>query len=296
MQGAGSHLSPGGRNICSVISFIPWKLIQQTGRKAPRQAAMTSQNEIPSQEAAIQQEVAPEGDGSEMEETLERDVRAALADDPAAIAEEVRNLTLRALTRGTLERDAIQRVVRAVLAGATNGAENATDGRKALQEALQGLDQALAAVAQAIRLTVEEAVGHASAFSRQTLQRRLEDLSTLESLFVETVSQTAASAAGFTRKTLLEVADHARASGSAVGAAVKEGVTALGRAVAETVSDQVDVTTSVLQKEAALLASISSGVLRGIADRLRGSQPPVLAEEHGQETDEGEAQEPQVGA
>jgi hypothetical protein len=104
----------------------------------------------------------------------------------------------------------------------------------------------LAAVAQAIRLTVEEAIGNASAFSRQTLQRRLEDLSTLESLFVETVSQTAASAAGFTRKRPLEVAEHARASGSAVGTAAKEGVPALGRAVAETVSDQVEITTSVL--------------------------------------------------
>jgi hypothetical protein len=257
---------------------------------------MTIQNDIPSQEAGIQQEVVPEGDDSEMEEALERDVRAALADDPAAIAEEVRNLTLSALTKGTLERDAIQRVVRVVLAGATNGAETAADGRKALEEALQGLDQALAAVAQAIRLTVEEAIGNASAFSRQTLQRRLEDLSALESLFVETISQTAASAAGFTRKTLTEVADHARASGSAVGAAVKEGVPALGRAVAETVSDQVEVTSSVLQKEAALLASIAGGVLRGIADRLRGSQPPVVAEESGQEAGEGEAQEPQVGS
>ena len=262
----------------------------------PGQAAMTIQNEIPSQEEAIRQEVTQEGDGSDMEETLERDVRGVLTDDPATIAGEVRNLTLSALTDGNLDRDAIQRVVRAVVAGATTGAEQATDGRQALQEALSGLDQALAAAAQAIRLTLEEAVSNAGAFSRQTLRRRLEDLSTLESLFVETVSQTASTAAGFTRKTRVEVADHARASGSAVGTAVKEAVTALGRAVAETVSDQVEVTTSVLQKEAALLASITSGVLRGIADRLRGSQPPVVVEEPGQASGEGEAQEPHLGS
>lgn len=84
-------VTAGGLNICSPINAIPGKLIQQTGRKAPRQAAMTIQNEIPSQEAAIRQEAVPEGDGSEMEEALER--------------------------------DAIQRVVRAVVAGATNGVD-----------------------------------------------------------------------------------------------------------------------------------------------------------------------------
>ncbi|MFO8237186.1 MAG: DUF6781 family protein [Prochlorococcaceae cyanobacterium] len=288
--------TPGGSNICSVINSIPCKPFSRLDRRTLGQAAMTTQNEIPSQEEAIRQEVTPEGDGSEMGESLEQDVCAVLTDDPATIAGEVRNLTLRALTDGTLDRDAIQRVVRAVVAGATTGAEQASDGRQALQEALRGLDQALAAVAQAIRLTLEEAIGNSGAFSRQTLRRRLEDLSNLESLFVETVSQTASSAAGFTRKTLVEVADHARTSGSAVGTAVKGAVTALGRAVAETVSDQVDVTTSVLQKEAALLASITSGVLRGITDRLRGSQPPVVAGEPGQEAVEGEAQEPQVGS
>lgn len=180
---------------------------------------MTIQEQIPTHEQPLGQE-----------ETLEREVRAVLSDDPAAITQEVRSLTLRALTEGKLEHGAVQSVVRAVVAGATGGAQGATDGQRALREALQGLDEALAAAAQATRLTLEEAIGNAGAFSRQTLRRRLDDLSTLESLFIETVSQTATSAAGFTRTTLVDVADHARVSGSAVGSAVKEGVTTLGRA------------------------------------------------------------------
>jgi hypothetical protein len=242
---------------------------------------MTIQEQIPTQEQPLGQE-----------ETLEREVRAVLSDNPAAISKEVRSLTLRALTEGKLDQGAVQKVVRAVVAGATGGADGASDGQLALREALQGLDEALAAAAQATRLTLEEAVGNAGAFSRQTLRRRLDDLSTLESLFIETVSQTASSAAGFTRTTLVDVADHARASGSAVGSAVKEGVTSLGRALTETVSDQVEVTTSVLQKEAALLAGLTSGVLRGIADRLSGSQPPVAAEEEGDKQGCAGAQEP----
>ncbi|MCP9841621.1 hypothetical protein KBY93_13395 [Synechococcus sp. J7-Johnson] len=205
-----------------------------------------------------------------------------LSDNPAAITNEVRSLTLRALTEGKLDQGAVQKVVTAVVAGATGGAQGASDGQLALREALQGLDEALAAAAQATRLTLEEAVGNAGAFSRQTLRRRLDDLSTLESLFIETVSQTASSAAGFTRTTLFDVVDHARVTGSAVGSAVKEGVTSLGQALAETVSDQVEVTTSVLQKEAALLAGLTSGVLQGIVDRLSGSHPPVAAEEPGE--------------
>jgi hypothetical protein len=242
---------------------------------------MTIQEQIPTHEQPLEQE-----------ETLEREVRAVLSDNPAAITKEVRSLTLRALTEGTLDQSAVQRVVRAVVAGATGGAQGASDGQRALREALQGLDEALAAAAQATRLTLEEAIGKAGAFSRKTLRRRLDDLSTLESLFIETVSQTASSAAGFTRTTLVDVADHARVSGSAVGSAVKEGVTSLGRALAETVSDQVEVTTSVLQKEAALLAGLTSGVLRGIADRLSGSHPPVAVEEPGEGQAGAGAQEP----
>ena len=68
----------------------------------------------------------------------------------------------------------------------------------------------------------------------------------------------------------MEVADHAQASGLVVGSAVEEGVPWLGRAVAETVSDQVEGTTSPIQREAALLASLTSGVLMGIADFLHG--------------------------
>lgn len=244
---------------------------------------MTIQEQIPTHEQPLEQE-----------ETLEREVRAVLSDDPAAITQEVRSLTLSALSEGKLDQVAVQRVVRAVVAGATGGAQGASDGQLALREALQGLDEALAAAAQATHLALEEAIGNAGAFSRQTLRRRLDDLSSLESLFIETVSQTASSAAGFTRTTLVDVADHARVSGSAVGSAVKEGVTSLGRALAETVSDQVEVTTSVLQKEAALLAGLTSGVLQGIADRLSGSHPPVAAEEPGEGPAGAGAQEPQL--
>lgn len=246
---------------------------------------MTIQEQIPTHEQPLEQE-----------ETLEREVRAVLSDDPAAITQEVRSLTLSALSEGKLDQVAVQRVVRAVVAGATGGAQGASDGQLALREALQGLDEALAAAAQATHLALEEAIGNAGAFSRQTLRRRLDDLSSLESLFIETVSQTASSAAGFTRTTLVDVADHARVSGSAVGSAVKEGVTSLGRALAETVSDQVEVTTSVLQKEAALLAGLTSGVLRGIADRLSGSHPPVAAEEPGEGQAGAGAQEPQLSS
>jgi hypothetical protein len=57
------------------------------------------------------------------------------------------------------------------------------------------LMEAVAATAQAIPLTLGEPISHAGAFSRQTLRSRLEVLSSLESLFVQTVSQTASSAA-----------------------------------------------------------------------------------------------------
>lgn len=55
-------------------------------------------------------------------EEIEQRVQGTLATDPAAIAAQVRAITLDALTRGSLDTDALKRVTTAVVQGAREGA------------------------------------------------------------------------------------------------------------------------------------------------------------------------------
>ena len=201
---------------------------------------------------------------------LEADVQAAVDSDPSAIAERVRALTLEALAHGRLDAGQMKEVMGAVLRGAQQGIER-PDGERAaaVGEAVKGLDQALAAAAQATRLAVQEALGRSGEFSRETLKTRLDELDGLESNFLDTLAEAAKSASGHVRTTLSDLAEHGRASGTAVGGQVQEAVSQLGRALAELAREQVDGGVRTLRNEAGLFAGLAAGMLRGIADRLQ---------------------------
>lgn len=67
---------------------------------------------------------------------------AALAPDPAQVAERVRGITLHALSRGGLDRAVLKEVTRAVIHGAREGASrHAQHGAQTLEEAIRGLTE-----------------------------------------------------------------------------------------------------------------------------------------------------------
>ena len=202
---------------------------------------------------------------------IEQQVQIALKEEPAAIADKVRAITLQALSGGELDRETMKRVVSAVVAGARQGAERAKHGAQALKEAMRGLDDALASAAEATQLAIQEAAGRSSEFSKQALKKTMDDLAALESLFIETLADAARSAAGFARASLRDLADHARSSGTAVGGRVESALSQLAHAVADTASEQGKIGTQTLRKESALLASLAAGLLKGIAERLQST-------------------------
>lgn len=151
-------------------------------------------------------------------EVIEQRVQGALSTDPAAIAAQVRAITLDALTRGHLDTDALKRVTAAVVKGAREGAAPLGEhGGQALKEAMRGLDEALAGTAEAAQLAIQEAAGRAGEFSKDALTRAADDLATLQTLFIETLQDAARSARGTVQTTFTELSAHTRSSGSAVG-------------------------------------------------------------------------------
>jgi hypothetical protein len=206
-------------------------------------------------------------------EEIERQVQGALATDPASIAAEVRAITLDALTRGSLDTDALKRVTAAVVKGAREGAAPLGErGGQALKEAMRGLDEALAGAAEAAQLAIQEAAGRSDEFSRQGLKRAADDLATLQTLFIETLQDAARDTKGVVKATFTELVEHARSSGSAVSQRVKIASDQLAHAMTEGAHDQAKKGMEVLRHETALLAGLAAGLLRGIAARLESKE------------------------
>lgn len=205
-------------------------------------------------------------------ETIEQQVQATLENKTADVRDAVRQITLKALSGGELDTAALRRVMDAVVKGAQRGAASRGEqGRQALSDAMKGLDEALAVAAEATQLALQEAAGRTSEFSRHEIERALDDLKGLESLFIETLSDAARSATGFAEATLRDLAGHARSSGTAVGHQVTAAAAQLGDAIAGTAETQLETGTQTLRASGALLASMASGMLAGIAERLQSA-------------------------
>ncbi|MCB2070086.1 MAG: hypothetical protein KDF67_10855 [Ottowia sp.] len=198
-----------------------------------------------------------------------RDVEAAVADDAAGVSARVRQITLKVLSEGQLDSAALKSVMDAVVRGAKKGVER-PDPRNAdaLREAMHGLDQALSSAAEATGLAVQEAASRSSEFSKQSLKQSLDDLGSLEKLFIETLGDAARHSTGHVRDTLHGLAEHARSSGTAVGGRVQDAVSQLAQATSTMTHEQMQAGATTLRQQGALLAGIAAGFLKGVADRL----------------------------
>ncbi|MCK9986182.1 MAG: hypothetical protein AzoDbin1_02654 [Azoarcus sp.] len=225
-------------------------------------------------EAEIDQMLKEQGHLSILaSEEIERQVQGVLATEPATIAAQVRAIMLDALTRGSLDTDALKRVTAAVVKGAREGATPLGEhGEQALKEAMRGLDEALAGAAEAAQLAIQEAAGRTSEFSRQGLRRAADELATLQTLFIETLQEAERDAQGVAQETFSELIEHARISGSAVSQRVKIALDQLAHAMTEGARDQAKKGTEVLRHETALLAGLAAGLLQGIAARLESKE------------------------
>ena len=203
---------------------------------------------------------------------IEQRVQAVFASEVAAISERVRAITLQALSTGALDGAALKEVMTAVVKGARQGAaQRGESGAQALTEAMHGLDAALAAAAEATQLAIHEAAGRTNEFSRQGLKRTADELAAVEALFIETLGNTARNATDFTKKTLNDLAEHARASGTAVGTRVQSALAQLTRTLADTAQAKAKAGSQALRNEGALLAGLAAGLLKGIAERLQAA-------------------------
>lgn len=212
-------------------------------------------------------------------ETLEAEVREALAQG-VHTRETIRQLTLNAMNAHHIDLASLQRIITAILQGVHDGAEQQLQqvmsqtqtAKTQINEAVAGLDSALAGLAQASKLAVEEAAGQAKKFSETELKRTHAELESLESLFLDTLHNTASAAQGLVADILHDLSRHAKNNGTAVGLQLvdtletfKQQMTSIGHA-------QLETGVNLAHATADLIGKIASGVLSGINEQIKNTK------------------------
>lgn len=213
--------------------------------------------------------------------TLEAEINDAVAKG-TNVEETVKHLTLKAMNADRLDIDSLRRIINAVMRGAREGAhrklEHSSDqsqtAKKQITDAVTGLDSALASFAEASKLTIEEATSRAKKFSDTELAQARSDLESLESMFLDTLHDTASTAKGLVADTLHDLAGHAKRNGTAVGEQLKLTLATLTQQMSSVGHAQLEAGVKLAQSTANLISKIAAGMLAGMEDRKKSSDQP----------------------
>ncbi|MDP1559676.1 MAG: hypothetical protein Q8K59_02640 [Nitrosomonas sp.] len=209
---------------------------------------------------------------------LESEIHDAVAHG-TNVKEAVRHLTLKAMKADRLDSDSLRRIMTAVMQGAREGADqqlqHAKDQSHTAQtqvtDAIEGLDSALAKFAEASKLAMEEAANRTQKFSDTELVRTRSDLESLETMFMDTLKDTASTAKGLVADTLHDLVHHAQRNGTAVGEQLKETLATLAQQMASVGHTQLEAGVKLTHATAKLIRDVATGIITGIEDRDKTS-------------------------
>jgi hypothetical protein len=160
---------------------------------------------------------------------FEVEVRSAV-EQGHDVQEMVRQLTLRKINTRSIDIESLRQIASAVLRGARAGAQEELQKsaaqieitRTGIKQAVAGLDAALMQIAEASKLSLEEAACRARTFSSEDLAYARTDLERLNAMLMETLQSSASDTKDVAGETLYDLAAHARIHSSTVGSPLKE--------------------------------------------------------------------------
>ena len=180
------------------------------------------------------------------------------------VHQQVKDITLKALTNGELDMKNIKKVTEAVAKGIDEGIAGQDEHAKGtFTHAVTALDDALAIATEASTLAIQEAASKVT--SQHDFKDAIKDIQSMEHLFIDTLEKVAKGGTQVTADIVNDFIAHAHKSGTAVG---KQTFTAL-----KALKDLPDISTEVIISgtvaTASTLAKIGSGILLGIAESLQ---------------------------
>lgn len=198
-----------------------------------------------------------------------KDAVRATVKTGADVHQQIKDITLKALTQRQLDTENIKSVTEAVFNGINEGmATQGEHAKKVFLQAVTALDDALAISAEASKLAIEEAASRVSEYSEHDLNDAIKDLQDREGVFLDTLQKVAKGSTQVVADIVSDFIAHTGQSGTAVG---KQTLIAL-EALKDLPQISKDIIVSNTVATASTLAQIASGILLGIAESLHPSQ------------------------
>lgn len=209
-----------------------------------------------------------DGDGD-----IRKCVRDLVVGEGTDLSDRIRLLLVRTLASRRLDAMTLKNVVSEMIKGAEEGRRQLGNrGEESQEKAMRGVEQALFDVAEAVKLTVEEAEGRMTEFASDDLRKMIDDLLALKALLDDVLHDSAANAGNLAQVTLNELAGHARVQGARLMQRVDEILAGLGDQMMVVLSRRKRADKAVLQEKLGVLAELTTTALRSIADRLEHGQ------------------------
>lgn len=188
---------------------------------------------------------------------------------------QVRDITLRALSRRSLSLGEVGGVVRAVTEGVSLGlGRRGGEVKVAAREALGGLDEALKKLAEVTRLTMQQATSQGREFHAQDLKPALEEMKRLEETFLFTVSQVTHAAGGRIKEAFQAFVTHGKLTGTDAGRVMADTVADFNKRFVSVFKEGVHDTAGAASEIKQRLGDVGSGLLSGMADALHEKTRP----------------------
>ncbi len=206
-----------------------------------------------------------------MTETNQQDVKEAVREVVKSgddVHQQVKDITLKALTKGRLDIENIKNVTEAVGKGINEGmTSHGGHGKEVFIHAVTALDDALATAAEASTLAIEEAASKVTDYSQHDLDDAVKDIQDMEEMFFDTLEKVAKDSNHIVADIVNDFIAHSRQSGTAVG---EQTLIALD-ALKDLPKISRDIIVSSTAATTSTLAQIASGILQGIAESLKPS-------------------------
>ncbi len=201
------------------------------------------------------------------QQSIKGTVRAAVKSG-TDVHQQVKDITLKALTARQLDMDNIKSVTEAVINGVNEGlTSHGEHGKEVFMQAATALDEALAIAAEASALAIEEAASKVNEYSDHDINNAIKDLQGREAVFLNTLEKVAKGSNQVVADIVNDFIAHSRQSGTAVGEQTLIALEALKDL--PKISKDIIISSTVATTSA--LAQIASGILSGIAESLQPS-------------------------
>jgi len=212
------------------------------------------------------------------EETTNTNPDAAKrAEEIAAEGEDVRERIRTAVVDAMTNREGLaedlSNTTQAVLDGAVEGVRNLAPEQQdsTLRQVVDGLGDALSRSANATRFALEEARSRGESFAREDIDRAMQDLRTLEEMFVNLVDRTARRAGDELSGQFTDLSEHARRTASNIRPSIESALSEAGSHPVKLAGEAATAGVKAVPRAAGMLLQAVGGALQGAGDVLGGS-------------------------